>query len=145
MNNYVTHLDSILASFLKGFEQWVEEFEDLSLRRKQAASISPRFLDKQAKILLKAFHELLDVFVEEYELLILERYQPKTVQEEKSLDQKMTSFKKQATTLIQRINVKAQLLIDDFVVTPFSPEVISQLKELAEFTYEKLIKKLKKE
>ena len=145
MEDYTLKLDYLLKTFLKGLEHWVEEFEDLSLRRKKAAAISPRFLEKQAKILIKAFNELLEAFTEEYELLILERYQPNTEDERKILDQKMISFKSQAVGLIQRINVKAQLLIDDFIVTPFNPEVIKQLKELADFTYEKLINKLKLE
>ena len=50
MESYTLKLDSLLKTFLKGLEHWVEEFEDLGLRRKKAA-ISPKFLEKQTKIL----------------------------------------------------------------------------------------------
>ena len=127
------------------FEEWVEDFEDLSLRRKKSADISPKFLDHQARIIINTFDEIIKALNEIYLDLNREYYQLTTLEKKQEIEARIIAFKSQAIHLIQRMNVKAELMLEDFQKSPFSPEMQKRLKQISEFTYEDLIKKLKED
>ena len=136
-------LDLLFKKFLELFEDWVTDFEDLAQRQKKYADISPKFLDRRAKSLINAFDSLLNDLEDTYDELSKEYSQLTTVEKKQEVGKRILSFKSEATTLIQRANAKADVLLNDFQKSPFSSEVETRLKQISGFTYEKLIQYLK--
>ena len=136
-------LDHLFKNFLELFEDWVNDFEDLAQRQKRYADISPKFLDRRVKSLINTFDSLLNDLEETYDELSKEYSQLTTAEKKQEVEKRILSFKSESTTLIQRANVKADVLLNDFKKSPFSSEVETRLKQISEFTYEKLIQYLK--
>lgn len=136
-------LDILFNNFLKALENWVEDFENLALRRKEASNISPRFLERHAKLLINAFDELILALSDEYEKLILEYTKITPIEKKKDILECQKNFKIEGSLLLQRANVKAKLLLEDFQKIPFSSLLTIRLKEISSFTYDDLISKLK--
>jgi len=142
-NEFGDKLDKLFKHFLDMFKEWVEDFEDFSLRKKKYADISPKFLDRRAKSLINAFDSLVNDLNDTYIEISIEYSQLSTLEKKQEVNKAILNFKSEATHLIQRINVKAEVLLTDFQKSPFSSEVQTRLEQISEFTYEDLIKKLK--
>lgn len=108
-------------------------------RRQKSASVSTRFLDKRGQALLDDFDRLLLDLTEEYLEIALE-YQDITLAEKKEeTDKRLQNFMVVVKDSIQRMNVKAEVLLTDFLKSPFKPETEKRLKKIKKYTLDDLI------
>ena len=86
---------------------------------------------------------VLPPYQEEYERIVLEVFNPKSLTDKTLLDAKKNAYLKSLSTVLARLNVKAQILIEDLKVMHFtlSPEVETKLKEINLCTVGILFKK----
>ena len=144
LNEFGVKVEELLTHFFKSFKEWVEDFDDLAQRRQKSADVSPRFLDGKAKILLDSFDSLLKLLTDEYIEIILEYHDLTLAEKKAETDIRLEKFIIQAKKDIQIMNVKTEILLNDFVKTPFKPETEKRLKQIENFTYEDLVNKIHK-
>lgn len=133
-------ITDLISHFLNSFEEWVKDFEDFAQRRKKYSSISPKFLEKRALSLIEAFDKLLDDLDTTYSDIVLEYNKLDTVEKKNETKKLIVKFKSKAIKLIQRANVKAEVLLHDFLVSPFNSESKKQLEKIENFTYDDFLK-----
>jgi len=144
LNEFGDKTEELFKHFFRFFKEWVDDFEDLTHRRQKSAAISPRFLDKRASSLIKAFDGLLTDLTEEYIQIALEYQELSLVEKKKETNKRFDNFKKEANEYIHNANVKAEVLLTDFIKSPFKPETEKRLKEIENYTLANLINRIHK-
>ena len=137
-------VEELFKHFFKSFKEWVEDFDDLAHRRQKSADVSPRYLDGKAKIILNSFDSLLELLTEEYLEIVSEYQELSLADKKKETDKKLSKFMVSAKRDIQIMNAKAEVLLTDFLKSPFKPETEERLKKIENYTLEDLIDKIHK-
>lgn len=144
LENFKKDVSDLVSHFLNEFKDWVSDFEDLSKRQKKYSAISPKFLEHISNNLVKAFDDLLTALDDSYAHLILEHNKLSSVEKKKKTEEALIQFKEEAISLIQRANVKAEVLLNDFSVTPFSQDLRKKLEIIEKLTYADFLKHFEK-
>jgi hypothetical protein len=134
-------------SFIKALELIDGDFEILlsSAGLKVVAGLSTKFFQKRAVPIISAFSDVLEIYQEEYERLLLQHYKPMSAEERELLKENQKKFRADLTTMLQRLNVKAQVLNEELKESrlQLEPETQSKLDEVQNITVEQVIQRFK--
>lgn len=102
---------SLQQSFLQELDLIDKDFEELlsSSGLKIVAALSTKFFQKRAAGIISAFENVLEIYSEEYERLLLLHYTLMNIEERKNLASLQLKFKQDLKQSLQRLNAKAQV------------------------------------
>lgn len=140
-------LDKFYQSLITSLESIDRDFEVLlsSKALKVVANLSNKLFQKQAAIIINAFSDVLDIYQEEYETILLQSIKPSSLENRELLKTKQQSFKVNLNNIVQRLNVKAQILLEDLKISKLTLDEKTQIKleEIKNITIEQLLARFK--
>ena len=108
-------LDQFYQLLIRDLEQIDKDFEVLlnSKALRIVASLSTRLFQKHADRVITAFSNVMEIYQEEYESIILEVFSPLSLTDKNLLQEKQKAYLESLTQVLMRLNVKAEILIED--------------------------------
>jgi hypothetical protein len=144
LEKFERDLEVFFQEFLRGFKNLVEDFAFLADNHEVIAAVTLRFLEARARDLIDSYDSLLRSSLETFEEIILDENRPVSVEMQEAIPERKKQFKQALTLLVQRLNVKAELLNQDLEDLKSSQsELKKRLQEISVVTYEQIINKFK--
>jgi hypothetical protein len=108
-------LDLFYEALLKDLKSLNHDFEVLlnSSALRVVANLSTRLFQKRATLIIDSFSNILKVYEEIFEELVLENTKLSTIEGKVILEEKNKKFFNDLNTIIKLLNVKAQVINED--------------------------------
>ena len=140
-------LDQFYQLLIRDLEQIDKDFEVLlnSKALRIVASLSTRLFQKHADRVITAFSNVMEIYQEEYESIILEVFSPLSLTDKNLLQEKQKAYLESLTQVLMRLNVKAEILIKDLKASNLhlDSETQNKLEEICTCTAQELLSKFK--